>query len=219
MKCAAEVLDGLEVPYEATGSPSAHRTPDRMAAFAKGAEARSFDVNHRRRRRARRICRCMNAPAMTPSLPGSWGGRCSPRRSVGHWIACCRSCRCPPGSRSATAGRSGRRRAERMPLWARRRDPRAVGQGPVRTPAGLARRQKRRRGRGPARLMLRPRLHQSAFWAAAKLGRNEIVNHGRLASSPIPYDLRLCAGARAAHTVRGRAYVSQTPSLSYYNNT
>ncbi|MFN9631967.1 MAG: AIR carboxylase family protein, partial [Erythrobacteraceae bacterium] len=37
MKAAAEVLDELEVPYEARIT-SAHRTPDRMVAFAKGAE-------------------------------------------------------------------------------------------------------------------------------------------------------------------------------------
>ena len=43
MKAAAEVLDELEVPYEARIT-SAHRTPDRMVAFAKGAEGEGFDV-------------------------------------------------------------------------------------------------------------------------------------------------------------------------------
>ena len=43
MKCAAEVLDELEVPYEARIT-SAHRTPDRMVAFAKGAEGEGFSV-------------------------------------------------------------------------------------------------------------------------------------------------------------------------------
>jgi 5-(carboxyamino)imidazole ribonucleotide mutase len=43
MKTAAEVLDELEVPYEARIT-SAHRTPDRMVAFAKGAEGEGFDV-------------------------------------------------------------------------------------------------------------------------------------------------------------------------------
>lgn len=43
MKAAAEVLDELEVPYEAR-IVSAHRTPDRMTAFAKGAEGEGFDV-------------------------------------------------------------------------------------------------------------------------------------------------------------------------------
>jgi 5-(carboxyamino)imidazole ribonucleotide mutase len=43
MKCAADVLDELEVPYEARIT-SAHRTPDRMVAFAKGAEGEGFSV-------------------------------------------------------------------------------------------------------------------------------------------------------------------------------
>jgi 5-(carboxyamino)imidazole ribonucleotide mutase len=43
MKCAAEVLGELEVPYEAR-IISAHRTPDRMVAFAKGAEGEGFSV-------------------------------------------------------------------------------------------------------------------------------------------------------------------------------
>ncbi len=43
MKAAAEVLGELEVPYEAR-IVSAHRTPDRMVAFAKGAEGEGFSV-------------------------------------------------------------------------------------------------------------------------------------------------------------------------------
>ncbi|MFL0355264.1 5-(carboxyamino)imidazole ribonucleotide mutase [Erythrobacter sp. GH1-10] len=43
MKGAAEVLDELEVEHEAR-IVSAHRTPDRMSAFAKGAEGDGFDV-------------------------------------------------------------------------------------------------------------------------------------------------------------------------------
>jgi len=43
MKAAAEVLDELEVPYEAR-IVSAHRTPDRMVAFAKGAEGEGISV-------------------------------------------------------------------------------------------------------------------------------------------------------------------------------
>ena len=43
MKAAADVLDELEVTYEARIT-SAHRTPDRMVAFAKGAEGEGFDV-------------------------------------------------------------------------------------------------------------------------------------------------------------------------------
>jgi 5-(carboxyamino)imidazole ribonucleotide mutase len=43
MKRAAEVLEELEVEHEAR-IVSAHRTPDRMSAFAKGAEGEGFDV-------------------------------------------------------------------------------------------------------------------------------------------------------------------------------
>ncbi len=43
MKHAAETLDALEVPYE-TRIVSAHRTPDRLYAFAKGAKAEGFKV-------------------------------------------------------------------------------------------------------------------------------------------------------------------------------
>ncbi len=43
MQCAAEILDELEVEYEAR-IVSAHRTPDRMTAFAKGAEGEGFGV-------------------------------------------------------------------------------------------------------------------------------------------------------------------------------
>ncbi|MHA6332489.1 5-(carboxyamino)imidazole ribonucleotide mutase [Qipengyuania sp. CAU 1752] len=43
MRCAAEVLDELEVTHEAR-IVSAHRTPDRMALFAKAAEADGFKV-------------------------------------------------------------------------------------------------------------------------------------------------------------------------------
>ncbi len=43
MKCAADALDKLEVAYEAR-IVSAHRTPDRLAAFAKGAAGEGFKV-------------------------------------------------------------------------------------------------------------------------------------------------------------------------------
>jgi 5-(carboxyamino)imidazole ribonucleotide mutase len=43
MKAAAEMLDLLQVGYEAK-VVSAHRTPDRMYAFAKGARAAGFKV-------------------------------------------------------------------------------------------------------------------------------------------------------------------------------
>ena len=43
MKCAAEVLDELGVAYEAR-IVSAHRTPERMVDFGKGAAAEGFKV-------------------------------------------------------------------------------------------------------------------------------------------------------------------------------
>src|ERR1700723_1063873 len=43
MKHAAETLDALGVPYE-KHIVSAHRTPDRLYAFAKGAKAAGFKV-------------------------------------------------------------------------------------------------------------------------------------------------------------------------------
>lgn len=43
MKNAADTLEALEIPYDAR-IISAHRTPDRMANFAKGARAEGFKV-------------------------------------------------------------------------------------------------------------------------------------------------------------------------------
>ncbi|AMJ61264.1 5-(carboxyamino)imidazole ribonucleotide mutase [Bosea sp. PAMC 26642] len=43
MRHAAETLDALEIAYDAR-IVSAHRTPDRMVAFAKGAKADGFKV-------------------------------------------------------------------------------------------------------------------------------------------------------------------------------
>jgi 5-(carboxyamino)imidazole ribonucleotide mutase len=43
MKAAADILDQLGADYEAS-VVSAHRTPDRMAEFAKGAKARGVQV-------------------------------------------------------------------------------------------------------------------------------------------------------------------------------
>ena len=50
MQAAAHMLDALGVGHE-TRIVSAHRTPDRMAAYAKEAEARGPQGDHRRRRR------------------------------------------------------------------------------------------------------------------------------------------------------------------------
>ena len=43
MKEAALILDEFSIPYESK-IVSAHRTPDRMVAFAKGAEGEGFSV-------------------------------------------------------------------------------------------------------------------------------------------------------------------------------
>ncbi len=43
MRHAAEILDALAVPYEAR-IVSAHRTPDRLVSFAKGARDNGFKV-------------------------------------------------------------------------------------------------------------------------------------------------------------------------------
>ena len=43
MSAAIEILDELNIPHKAQ-LVSAHRTPDRMSAFAKGAEGEGFDV-------------------------------------------------------------------------------------------------------------------------------------------------------------------------------
>lgn len=43
MRHAAETLEALEVPYDAR-IVSAHRTPDRLVSFAKGAKAEGFQV-------------------------------------------------------------------------------------------------------------------------------------------------------------------------------
>jgi 5-(carboxyamino)imidazole ribonucleotide mutase len=43
LRCAAQILDALEVAYESR-IVSAHRTPDRMGAYAKGAAGRGLKV-------------------------------------------------------------------------------------------------------------------------------------------------------------------------------
>ncbi|MHB8530260.1 MAG: 5-(carboxyamino)imidazole ribonucleotide mutase [Caulobacteraceae bacterium] len=60
MKCAAEALDGLGVAYEAK-VVSAHRTPERMYAFAKGAKAAGFEV----------IIACAGGAAHLPGMTAS----------------------------------------------------------------------------------------------------------------------------------------------------
>ena len=43
LKCAADALDALEVAWEAR-VVSAHRTPDRLVAFSRGAKGEGFKV-------------------------------------------------------------------------------------------------------------------------------------------------------------------------------
>ena len=50
MKCAAEALDKLGVAHDVR-IVSAHRTPDRLVAFAKGAADGRLQGDHRRRGR------------------------------------------------------------------------------------------------------------------------------------------------------------------------
>ena len=52
MRHAAETLDALGIPHAGT-IVSAHRTPDRLYQFAKGAARRRLQGDHRRRRRRR----------------------------------------------------------------------------------------------------------------------------------------------------------------------
>ena len=55
MKAAAEILDALGIPHESR-IVSAHRTPDRLYAYAKGAAGRGLKSSSRAPA-ARRICR------------------------------------------------------------------------------------------------------------------------------------------------------------------
>ena len=96
MRHAAETLAALGVAHE-TRIVSAHRTPERLYAFAKGAQGERLQGHHRRRRRRRapaghdrgddRPCRCSAC-------------RSNPRRCRAS-IRSTRSCRCRPAFRSA----------------------------------------------------------------------------------------------------------------------
>ncbi|PWB84045.1 MAG: 5-(carboxyamino)imidazole ribonucleotide mutase [Methylocystaceae bacterium] len=61
MRHGAETLDALGVGYE-TRIISAHRTPDRLSAFAKGAEAEGFEV----------IVAGAGGAAHLPGMTASW---------------------------------------------------------------------------------------------------------------------------------------------------
>lgn len=93
MKCAADALDKLGVAYDAR-IVSAHRTPQRLVAFAEGAADEGFKV----------IIAGAGGAAHLPGMVASMthlpvlGVRCNPRRYPGR-TASFRSYRCRPGSR------------------------------------------------------------------------------------------------------------------------
>ncbi len=94
MKGAAESLDALGVAYEAK-VVSAHRTPERLYAFAKGAKGGRLQGDHRRRRRR-------GSPAGHDRLAHrpAGAGRADPEQERSRaWIPCSPSSRCRPACR------------------------------------------------------------------------------------------------------------------------
>ena len=82
---------------------SAHRTPDLLFEYARGAEERGLAGHHRRRRRR-------GAPARHGrGEDGAAGARRPGRVEGAHraWTRCSRSCRCRPASRSARSRSAG----------------------------------------------------------------------------------------------------------------
>ena len=70
MRHAAETLDALAIPYDAR-IVSAHRTPERLFAFAKGARAEGFKVV---------IAGAGGIPTSSRSwAPPTWTPNCRPR--------------------------------------------------------------------------------------------------------------------------------------------
>ena len=96
MKHAAETLDALGVAYEAR-IVSAHRTPERLYAFAKGAKAAGFKVIIAGAGGAAHL------PGMTASLTSLpvFGVPVEVEGAVGRRIRSIPSCRCRPAFRSA----------------------------------------------------------------------------------------------------------------------
>ncbi len=92
MKDAAQVLEELAIPYEIT-VVSAHRTPQRMVAYAQSAESRG-------------LCVIIAGAGGAAHLPGMVGfddrSTCDRRADLTRvhstdWILCCPSCRCQAG--------------------------------------------------------------------------------------------------------------------------
>ncbi len=109
MRHAAETLEALQVAHEAR-IVSAHRTPDRLVAFAKGARDAGFKVVIAGAGGAAHL------PGMTAAMtPLPVFGVPVESKALSGRTACSRSCRCPPASRSAhprhRPGRRGQRRA------------------------------------------------------------------------------------------------------------
>ncbi len=112
LRHAAETLDRLGVAHEVR-IVSAHRTPDRLAAYAETA-------------RGRGACGCIIAgaggAAHLPGMCAAWtalpvlGVPVESRGTERAWIRCCRSCRCRPASRSAR-WRSAARARSTPPCW------------------------------------------------------------------------------------------------------
>ena len=136
MKHAADTLDALGIGYEAR-IVSAHRTPDRLYAFAKGAKDGGLSGDHRRRRRRR-------APARHDGGDDHAAGvracRSNRRRCPGS-IRFIRSCRCRPACRSArwrsgapapSMPRSSPRACWRLPTIALGGPARSLAQAPDR---------------------------------------------------------------------------------------
>jgi 5-(carboxyamino)imidazole ribonucleotide mutase len=84
MRHAAETLDALGIAYDAR-IVSAHRTPDRLYAFAKGAKAEGFQV----------IIAGAGGAAHLPGMAAAM----TPLPVFGARTACSPSSRCPPASR------------------------------------------------------------------------------------------------------------------------
>ncbi len=160
MKCAAEVLDELGVAYEAR-IVSAHRTPDRMYAFGKGAARRRLPGHHRRR--GRRGAPAGHARGADPSAGARRAG--AVEGAVGHGQPALDRADARRVSRSAR-WRSARR-ARPMPACS---PPRSWRSATRRWRSGCrtgAPRAARRSAEGPRRLMIAAPAAPSASSAAA----------------------------------------------------
>ena len=102
MKHAAETLDALQVGYQ-TRIVSAHRTPERLYAFARGAKAEGFKVIIAGAGGAAHL------PGMTASLTSLpvFGVPIESKALSGQDSRRIRSCKCPPACRSARSRSAG----------------------------------------------------------------------------------------------------------------